>query len=52
MFCGFVRDTTQQQLDREKMRRQEAVIGQKFFEMSPEDSKSAIKRYPARYKAA
>lgn len=52
MFCGFVRDTTQQQLDREKMRRQEAVIGQKFFEMSPEDSKSAMKRYPARYTAA
>ena len=45
MFCGFVRDTTQQRLDREKMRRQEAVIGEKFFDMSPD----TMKKYPARY---
>lgn len=45
MFCGFVRDTTQQRLDREKMRRQEAVIGEKFFDMSPD----TMKKYPVRY---
>jgi PAS domain S-box-containing protein len=52
MFCGFVRDTTQQRLDREKLRRQEAVIGEQFFDLSPEDSNNTIKRYPARYTAA
>jgi len=45
MFCGFLRDITQQRLDKEKMRRQEAVIGEKFFDMSID----TMKKYPARY---
>lgn len=45
MFCGFVRDVTQQRLDRDRMRSQEAVIGEKFFGMSQD----TMKKYPARY---
>ena len=46
MFCGFVRDTTEQKMQREKMRRQEAVIGEQFFGSMSADT---MKKYPARY---
>ncbi|KAL3795386.1 hypothetical protein ACHAWO_002633 [Cyclotella atomus] len=50
MFCGFVRDTTEQKLQREMMRRQEAVIGEQFFGNSM--SADTMKKYPARYTTA
>lgn len=49
MFCGFVRDITQQKLDKQMLRRSEAIMSEKFFQQSPEESKDVVKKYPARY---
>lgn len=45
MFCGYVRDRTQERLDKQMLRRKEAVIQDKFFQMEPEDSRGAMKRH-------
>jgi len=44
MFCGYVRDRTQEQLDKKMLRRKEAVIQDKFFQTEPKDARGAMKR--------
>jgi PAS domain S-box-containing protein len=44
MFCGYVRDRTQEQLDKQMLRRKEALIQDKFFQMEPGDARGAMKR--------
>ena len=48
MFCGYVRDRTQERLDKQMLRRKEAVIQDKFFQQ-PEDARGALKRDAARF---
>lgn len=45
MFCGYVRDRTQERLDKQMLRRKDAVIQGKFFSgMKEEDARGALKR--------
>ena len=42
MFCGYVRDMTQQRLDKQNLRRKDALIQEKFF--SVEDARGGVRR--------
>ncbi|KAL7537108.1 hypothetical protein ACHAXR_007589 [Thalassiosira sp. AJA248-18] len=45
MFCGYVRDRTQERLDKKMLRRKDAVIQDKFFQkLEPEDARGAMKK--------
>lgn len=44
MFCGYVRDRTQERLDKQNLRRKEAVIQDKFFQVKPEDARGAERK--------
>ncbi|KAL9185077.1 hypothetical protein ACHAXT_002854 [Thalassiosira profunda] len=45
MFCGYVRDRTQERLDKQNLRRKEAVIQDEFFTgLSPEDARGTMRR--------
>lgn len=49
MFCGYVRDRTQERLDKQMLRRKEAVIQDEFFGLEAEDARGAMKRDTARF---
>ena len=50
VFCGYIRDRTQERLDKQMIRRKDAVIKDEFF-TSPtkEDARGAMKRDAARF---
>ena len=49
MFCGYVRDRTQERMDKQNLRRQEAVIKDKFFlSVDPADARGSQKRFISR----
>jgi len=43
MFCGYVKDRTQERLDKKMLRRKEAVIQDEFFHVEPDDARGAMK---------
>jgi len=49
MFCGYVRDRTQERLDKQMLRRKDAVIQDKFFQMDPADARGALKKNVVRF---
>ena len=51
MFCGYVRDRTQEQLDKQMLRRKEAVIQDQFFQVEPKDARGAMKRNISRVRS-
>lgn len=44
VFCGYVRDRTQERLDKQMIRRRDAVIKDKFFTPTHEDVRGASKK--------
>ena len=48
MFCGYVRDKTQERLDKRMLRRKEAVIQDKFFCLNKEDARGVMKEKNSR----
>lgn len=46
MFCGYVRDRTQERLDKQMLRRKDAVIQDKFFNRmtEPGDARGALRK--------
>ncbi|KAK1734410.1 PAS domain-containing protein [Skeletonema marinoi] len=44
VFCGYVRDRTQERLDKQMIRRRDAVIKDEFFTPKKEDVRGAMKR--------
>ena len=48
MFCGYIHDKTQQRLDKQMLRRKEAVIQDKFFCLNKEDARGVMKEKNSR----
>lgn len=44
VFCGYVRDNTQQRLDKQMLRRKDAVIKDEFFTPKKDDVRGAMKK--------
>ena len=44
MFCGYVRDRTQEILDKQHLRRKEAVIQGEFFQLDAKDARGALRK--------
>jgi PAS domain S-box-containing protein len=44
MFCGYVRDRTQERIDKQNLRRKDAVIQDKFFNLDPQDARGSLRK--------
>jgi len=49
VFCGYVRDRTQERLDKQMIRRRDAVIKDEFFTPKHEDARGAMKKNLKRF---